>query len=69
MNRKKMPALYAVVLAITVPTLFAEARLFEQWQHLTPAFPNIPADALIGLAVTSHVRGQLTTATFEQLSR
>jgi hypothetical protein len=39
------------------------------WQHLTQAFPNIPADALAGLAVTSHVRGQLTTATFDQLSR
>jgi uncharacterized membrane protein len=45
MNCEKTPALYAVVLAITVPTLFAEARLFAQWQHLTQAFPNIPADA------------------------
>jgi regulation of enolase protein 1 (concanavalin A-like superfamily) len=39
------------------------------WQHLTQAFPNIPADAVIGLAVTSHARGTLTTATFEQASR
>jgi regulation of enolase protein 1 (concanavalin A-like superfamily) len=39
------------------------------WQHLTQAFATLPPDVLIGLAVTSHVRGELTTATFEQASR
>jgi regulation of enolase protein 1 (concanavalin A-like superfamily) len=39
------------------------------WQHLTQAFATLPPDVVIGLAVTSHVRGTLTTATFDQLSR
>ncbi len=30
---------------------------------------DLPSDALIGLAVTSHVRGTLATATFDQVSR
>jgi hypothetical protein len=30
---------------------------------------DLPSDALIGLAVTSHERGTLTTATFDQISR
>jgi hypothetical protein len=39
------------------------------WQHLTQAFATLPPAVVIGLAVTSHVRGTLTTATFDQLSR
>jgi hypothetical protein len=31
--------------------------------------PQIPSDALIGVAVTSHLRGVVATATFDSLSR
>jgi hypothetical protein len=114
--RMKTSALYAVVLAITVPTLFAEARLFAQFEMpLQPPWrdTDIGDVGLAGSAsetrdgdlivngacsdiwvtadsfhcvyqpiddgevanppsldlVTSHVRGELTTATFEQASR
>jgi regulation of enolase protein 1 (concanavalin A-like superfamily) len=41
----------------------------SNWQHLTIAFPEISPTSLMGVATTSHVRGTVTTAIFEQLLR
>jgi len=41
----------------------------SNWTNLTQASPDISSDALIGIAVTSHDRGVLTTATFDSISR
>jgi hypothetical protein len=41
------------------------------WNSVGPGgvHPDLPSDALLGLAVTSHQRGVLTTATFQNLAR
>jgi regulation of enolase protein 1 (concanavalin A-like superfamily) len=39
------------------------------WTPLATTSPEIPGDALIGLAVTSHEQGVLTTAGFDSVSR
>jgi regulation of enolase protein 1 (concanavalin A-like superfamily) len=39
------------------------------WQQMGTAFTNLPSDALIGVAVTSHQKGVVTTATFDNMSR
>jgi len=39
------------------------------WQQIGTAFTRLPSDALIGIAVTSHQKGVVTSATFDNLSR
>jgi regulation of enolase protein 1 (concanavalin A-like superfamily) len=52
----------------TVVTAWASSD-GANWTNLTQASLDISSDALIGIAVTSHVRGVLTTATFDSISR
>ena len=39
------------------------------WKQIGTAFTRLPSDALIGVAVTSHRKGVVTTGTFDNLSR
>jgi regulation of enolase protein 1 (concanavalin A-like superfamily) len=41
----------------------------SSWILVGTTSPSVPSDALIGVAVTSHQRATLTTATFDNLSR
>jgi hypothetical protein len=68
-GRSPLPFPIWLKLARNGTSIIASALDGSTWQEVGTAFTRLPSGALIGMAVTSHRKGIVTTASFDNLSR